>query len=91
MLRQDSANKIQRLANQVEDVAVLCSFRLWDHGHNGSPWFHPSVFINNPPGYGNINNTIKTPNGEVFLFILSRSGHLIDVDDGWLTSGICPV
>ena len=81
----------RRLFDQLKYFEGVCYVRLWYCGLNGSLWFHPSVFINIPPGSGNINTTIKNPDGEVVPAIVSRSGHLLELDDGWLTSGVHPI
>ena len=74
---QSPVGDTRNLSDQVADVGVVCSVKLWDSDHNGSLWFHPSAVINITPGSGNTNNTIQTPNGEVVPVILSRSGLLI--------------
>ena len=51
---------IQRYSDGVEDIAVDCSVRLWDHGDNESMWVHPILVINILPGSGNISTTIQT-------------------------------
>ena len=91
MPQQDPADNIQRLADQVEDVAVIFSVRLWGRGHNGSLWFNFSEFINILTGSGNINTNNQTPDVEVAPVIMYRSGRLLEVGNGWLTSGIYPI
>ena len=75
----------------VKYVAVACSVRLWDRGHSGSLWVHPSALINIMPGSGNINTTIQNPKGWVFPITVSRYGWLVEVDDGWLNIGARPI
>ena len=87
MPRQSPTGKIWSPAGLFKDVAVVLSIRLWDHGHDGYLWVHPSAVINIPPRYGNINTTIKTIDGKVFTVTLSWYGRLLEVDDGWLNSG----
>ena len=91
MPRQDPADDIQRLADQVEDVAVIFSVRLWGRGHNGSLWFNFSEFINILTGSGNINTNNLTPDVEVAPVIMYRSGRLLEMGNGWLTSGVCTI
>ena len=62
-----------------------------DCGHNGYLWVHPSAVINIPPGYGNISNTIETPEEEVGMITVSQSGYLVEVDCGLLNSGVFPI
>ena len=91
MPRQDPADNIQRLADQVEDVAVIFSVRLWGRGHNGYLWFNFSEFINILTGSGNINTNNLTPDVEVAPVIMYRSGRLLEMGNGWLTSGVCTI
>ena len=88
MPRQAHAGKIRRLSDRVQNIAVVCSVILWHCGCDGFLWFHPSAVINILPGSGNINTTIQNPDGEVVLVLLSWYSHLLEVDYGWLTSGI---
>ena len=89
--RRSPVGNIRRPDNQVKYVAVVCSVRLWDRGHNGSLWVHPSAVINLPPESGNINTTIQNPDGGVFLGTVSRSGLFLEVDDCLLNSGVRPI
>ena len=91
MQRQAPVGAIRRLDDQVEYDTVVHYVRLWDRGHDGSLWVHPSEVINIPPVYGNINTTIQTPDGEVFLFTLSLSGRFLEVYTFCLNSGFCPI
>ena len=91
MRRRAPVCKIERLSDQVEDVSVAHPVRLWYLGHNWFLWVHTSAVINNLPIYGNINTTIQTVNGEVVLVTVSRSIHLLDVDDDWLNIKVCPI
>ena len=91
MPRQAHAGKIRRLSDRVQNIAVVCSVILWHCGCDGFLWFHPSAVINILPGSGNINTTIQNPDGEVVPVTVSRSGCLLEVDDGWLNSGVCPI
>ena len=43
------------------------------------------------PGPGNINTTITTTDEEVVLVTVSWYGHLLEVGDGWLNIGVCPI
>ena len=88
---RDPVGKIQSLDDRVKGVTVICSVRLWDRGHDGSMWVHPSVVINIPPVSWNINTTIQTPDGEVVPITVSRYVRLLEVDDGWLNSGARPI
>ena len=90
MPQRDPVGKIRRLSDRVEDVAVVLYVRLWDSGHDGSLWCHLSAIINILPISGNINNTIQTPDGEVVPVTVSQSGSFLEVDDGWLNSGVYP-
>ena len=45
----------------VKGATVARIFRLWNRGHNGSLWIHPSVVINIPPGSGEISTTLQNP------------------------------
>ena len=83
--------KIRSPDDQAKDVTVVCSVRIWYCGHNGYLWFHPSAVINIPPIYGNTNITIQTHDGEVVLVTMYWSGCLLEVDDGWLNSGVLPI
>ena len=74
MPRQALVRKILSPHDQVEDVAVVCSARFWDCGHNGSLWINPSAVINVLSVPGNINTTIQTPDGEVVPITVSWSG-----------------
>ena len=49
------------------------------------------MVINILPVSGNINTTIQTPDGEVVPVNVSWSGRLLEVDGGWLNSGVCPI
>ena len=47
----------------AKDVTVACNVRLWDRGHDGSLWVHPSAVINIPLGSGNISTIIQNSDG----------------------------
>ena len=85
---QAPVGKIRRPADWVEDVSVFICVRLWDRGHNGYLWVHPSLVINIPLGSGNISTTISTPVLGLVPMTVFRSGWLVEVDDGWLKSGV---
>ena len=91
MPRKDPVGEIHSLADQVKDVTVVFSIRLWDFGQNELLWFHPSAVIYIPPGYRNINTTIQAPNGEGVWFNVSQSVGFLEVENGWLGSGIRPI
>ena len=91
MPSQSPERNIWILADQVKYIAVSKPVRLWDHGHYGYLWVHPSAVINIPPGSSNINTIIQTTNGEVVLVIVSHSGCLLEMDCGWLNSVVCPI
>ena len=74
--------------DSVKDVAVACTVRLWDHGHNGSLWVYPSAVINILLGPGNISTTIQTPKGEVVIINVYLYGCLVVVEDVWLNIGV---
>ena len=88
---QDPVRDIRRTDDHFKDVAVFCSVRPWDTGHDGSLWVHTSWVINIPTRSGNINTTIQTPNGEVVLVTVSWSGRSLEVKNGWLNSGVQPI
>ena len=91
MPRRAPVVKILHPADQVKDVSVVRSVRMWDCGQYGYLWVHPSAVINILPGNGNINTTIQIPYREVVLVTVSRSGRLIEVEDGWLNSCVIPI
>ena len=82
---------IWRTNYQVEYAAVDHYVRLWDRGHNGSLWFHPSSVINILPVSRNINTSIQTPDGEVVLVAVFMSGRLLKVYNGWLNNRVRPI
>ena len=86
MLHLYHVGKIRRPVGRVGDVTFVFSDRLWDSGHNGSLWVHPSVVINILPISGNINTTIQTYEGEVVTITVYLSGILLEVEDGWFNS-----
>ena len=86
--RQAPVGDIWRLYDTFKDVVVVISIRLWDCGHYGSLWVHTSAVINILPGYGNINATIQTLEGEVVSITLSRYICLPELEDVWLNSGV---
>ena len=88
MPRIAPVGKIRRLADWVEDITVVFYVRLWYHGHDGSLWFNLSAVTNITPGYVNINTTIQNPDGEVVPVTVSWYGFLLEVDGGWLNSGV---
>ena len=88
--RQGPVGQIWCPADQVGDVKVVCSFRLWYRGHDGSLCVHPSTVIDILPGSGNISNTIQFPKGGVFPITVSWSGLLVEAVNGWLISGVRP-
>ena len=83
--------KIRSTSDQINDVAVIFSVRIWYCGHNGFLSVHHSAVIYIPPISGDINTTIQNPDGELVLVILLRSGFLLEVYDGWWTSGVRPI
>ena len=87
MIRQSPVGDILLPSDRVKDVAIVCSVRLWYHGHDGYLWFHPSAVINIPTGSGNISTTIQTPEGEVVPITVSWSSLLVEVENFWLNSG----
>ena len=91
MPHRSSIGKIQRLSDLVKDVAVVNSVRLWDLGHDGSLWVHPSAVINIMPRSGNINTTIQTTDGEVVPVTVSWPGRVLEVGYVWLNSGVLPI
>ena len=88
MTRQDPVGEIRSSAEQVKYVAVVCSVRLWDFVPDGYLWVCPSWGIDNLPRSGNINTTIEAPNREVVPFNVSQFCRLLEVDGGWLKSGV---
>ena len=72
MPHQASVGNIGHHYDGVKYVVVACTVRIWDCGQNWSLWIYPSASINIPPGYGNISNTIQTPEGEVVIITVSR-------------------
>ena len=82
MPQRDPVVNIQRLYDQVKDVAVVCYVIIWESGHNGSLWVHPIAVINILTKYGNFNKTIQTIYGEVVPVTVSWYGCLLEVDDG---------
>ena len=82
---------IRRPADGVEDVAAASTVILWDCGHYGSLWIHPSAVINILPGSGNISTTIQNPKGKSVPITVSRSGCLVGVDNGWLNVRFLPI
>ena len=71
-----------------KDATVVLSVIIWYCGHDGSLLVHTSAVINIPPGYGNINTTIKNTDREVVIVNVSHSVCLLDVDNGWLHIGV---
>ena len=91
MPRQNPVDKIRRPDERFKDVAIDHSVRLWDCGHNGSLWVHPSAVISTPHGYGNIITTIQTSKGELVPITMYRYGHLVGVENSWLNIGFRPI
>ena len=88
MPRQPPVGEILNLADEVKYVAVV---RLCDCGLDFLLSVHHSAVINILPGSGNINTTIKTPDGEVLLVTVSQSGHFLEENNYWLNSGVYPI
>ena len=86
-----SCRKIQHPDSQVKDVAIVFSIRLCDHGNDWSLWVHPSAVMNIPTRSGNMNTTIKAPEGEAAPIIVSWSSCLLEVGGGCLNSGVRPI
>ena len=76
---------------RIKYFKVACTVRIWDRGHDGSLWVHPSAVINIPLGSGNISTTIQTPKGEVVPVTVYRYSCLVWVDDDWLNCGVCQI
>ena len=66
----------------MKDVSVALTIRLWDHGHDGALWVHPSAVINIMLGSENISTNIQTPKWEVIPINVYLSSHLFGVGNG---------
>ena len=84
---ENPVRNIWRSAYGVEYVAVYCTVRLWDRGHNGSLWVHPSTVINIFTESGNISTTTQIPDRVLVPITVSRSCLLVVVYNGWLNIG----
>ena len=82
MSRRSLVGEIRCPAARVKYVAVSYTVRLWDSGHNGYLWVHPSVVINISSGSGNISTTIQTFEGKAVSIAVSWYGWFVGVDNG---------
>ena len=88
MLHRYPVGNTRSPADGVEDVAFARNVRLWDSGHDGSLWVHPSAVINIPPVSGNISTAIQTHERGLVPITVSQSGRLVGLDYGWLNSRV---
>ena len=78
---------------QVISIVLLTEQNMWQllicyRVHDGSLSFHPSAVINITHKSGNISTTIQNYEGGVVLITVSWYGHLVEVENGWLNSGV---
>ena len=91
MPHKSPVGKIRCPDDRVENFSVALTVRLWDCGHDGSLWVHTSAVINITPIFGNISTTIQNTEGKVVPITVSQYGCLVEVDGGWLNSGVVTI